>query len=1411
MDAHIDPVSSGYREQYQPQRYADVALLRAAIEAYDAEQLVEQAQFFATAARGRPKVRQEASLSTHFRYLGQAYRLSVSRLDSQHYRVTIDRHRIDVRVARLGQSECRTECLGRLHQVIVVRQEPDYDVEVDGISHRLIREDGGMVRSPSPAVVVSVHVAPGDFIEAGTRLVVLETMKVEMTISAPFSGRVARLFVTSNVYVEAGAPLVQLESRGWDNEPVAAERVQFGDAEYQVAATREDPQLRCRQILEALHSQMLGYDVDPADSKRLLSEQKAVYRLLAPDDQELQRGEDEILSIFADICSLFRRELDPVEAGLHDEQVHSAEQDLHTYLRFRAARLEQLPPVFLQNLRRALAHYGVASLEPSSRLDESLLAIYKSHQRVNSQLPAIIAMLERRLEHMDRLAPSTTEEARSLLDRLLIATQRGFPAVSDLVREVRFHYFEQPVFEQMRNKVYEEMLAHLAYLAAHPNATDRDERMGILVACPQPMQKLLTSRFPESSDEMCQLMLEVLTRRYYRIPQLGPFEHMTVDEQALAMTSYDYDGKHIHAVTTFAAYASLGTAMKSISRFVAQLPSEHDIVADFYVWRPQPLGDSEAMEREIHTLIDQAGFPRLRRLVVVVVGPSHGLVMASTQHFTYRPDENGYYEVRVYRGLHPLMSRRLNLRRLKNFNIERLPSAEDVYLFRGAAKDNPKDERLFAFAEVRDMTPLRDELERIVQLPYLERMLTEALASIREYQSQLPIHKRLPWNRVVLYVWPPLGLPLHEFHGILQKLWPATEGLGLEKIVICIKITDASTGELRDRVLHISAPGGHEIVIQEDEPKVVPISTLSEFRQKGVQLRKRGLVYPYEILHMLTPASSGTHTQVPPGDFIEYDLDEHNQLVPVDRPYGKNKAGIVVGVIRNYTPKYPEGMTRVILLGDPSHSLGSVAEPECRRIREAINLAEQFHVPLEWFALSAGAKISMDSGTENMDWVARVLRRLIEFTQAGGEVNVIVNGINVGAQPYWNAGATMLMHTRGILIMTPDGAMVLTGKQSLDYSGGVSAEDNYGIGGYERVMGPNGQAQYFAPDLGAACHLLLRHYDYTYVMPGEHFPRRAETTDPITRDVRHFPYVSNRPEDSDLTCVGDLFSNEKNAERKRPFDIRTVLAAAIDADHQHLERWRDMHDADTVVVWDAYIGGYPVALLGIESHPIPRRGFIPADGPEYLTAATLFPHSAKKAARAINSASGNRPVVVMANLSGFDGSPESMRDLELEYGAEVGRAVTNFKGPIVFCVVSRYHGGSFVVFSKVLNENLEVIALEGSYASVIGGIPAAAVVFAHEVDARTRADHRVQALQEQLAQAEGAQKAALQIQLDEITALVRSEKVGEVASAFDHIHTVQRAQRVGSVDHVIPPAKLRPYLIETLERGMERELSSYRQ
>ena len=161
-----------------------------------------------------------------------------------------------------------------------------------------------------------------------------------------------------------------------------------------------------------------------------------------------------------------------------------------------------------------------------------------------------------------------------------------------------------------------------------------------------------------------------------------------------------------------------------------------------------------------------------------------------------------------------------------------------------------------------------------------------------------------------------------------------------------------------------------------------------------------------------------------------------------------------------------------------------------------------------------------------------------------------------------------------------------------------------------------------------------------------------------------------------------------------------------------------------------------------------------------------------------------------------------MRLLQLEYGAEIGRAIVNFEGPIVFCVISRYHGGAFVVFSKALNPNMTVLAVEGSFASVIGGAPAAAVVFAGEVNERTAKDPKVRELEERVAAADDADRATLSLQLAETRASVRAEKLGEVAAEFDRVHSVQRAVEVGSVDAIIRADELRPRIIEAIEKGL---------
>ncbi len=1374
-----------------PPPHADVALLSVAIDEYDAEEAVERRGFLSSARGGRPRALHAVARKIELGYRGQNHPVVVAQVGPHRYRLEAEGGLIDVHVDRLSPFESRLRLGAARFQIVSVANTSGYLVEVDGVSHRITGDQSGVVRAPAPAVVVAVNVMAGEDVEAGATIAVLESMKLQTAVQAPRSGRVREVLARVNSQVDAGAPLVRLdraigEIAVWDAPAVSFTAPLFGDS-----ATAPDAHARAHEHLEALRAMITGYDVGPKRARTLVAEYNKLRNGLL-DDADLRREELTLLITFADLCELSRNRPTSAEED-SEERVHSPREHFHTYLHSLDVEQERLPSSFRMKLSRVLGHYGVTDLERRPELEEAVYRVFLAQQGAADQIPVIAALLQRWLDAPVVSTDPARHDMREVLDRLVVATQLRYPTVGDLARSMRFRFFDNPLIVAAREQVFAGVREHLLYLDEHPGAADYAHRIEILTAGPEPLIGLLAQRIGLNTLGL-EPMLEVLTRRYYKVRALQDVRAFQLEGRQFVTGAYELGDKHFDLISAVGDLSDLSACLSRVAGLAGAVDDPTNLVVDLYLSSDDLAADPDATASTLADALGDVPALVIARRVTVTVCERTG---AHVQ-FTFRPSQGRMPEERVIRGMHPLIGQRFDLWRLKNFTGTPLPATENTYLFHCVARDNPADERLVAFAEIHDVTPLRDAAGHVVAFPAVEGKLAACLESMRASQAERGAKPRLEANRIVLYVWPPIDVPLAELSGFARASAPMTVGAGLEAITMRVRHRTQADAEPTEVALVFSYQPGAGVRVTVTKPSTEPLATLDEYAQKVRRSRVRGTVYPYEIIPMLTGIE---------GTFIEHDLDGSGCLVPVDRPHGRNSAGIVAGVVSTPTSRYPEGMVRVALFGDPTKSLGSVAEPECARIIAALDLAEKMAAPLEWFALSSGAMISMDSGTENMDWVARALRRLITFTQGGGEVNVIVAGINVGAQPYWNAEATMLLHTKGILVMTPDSAMVLTGKHSLDYSGGVSAEDNFGIGGYDRVMGPNGQAQYWAPNLRAACETLFAHYEHTYTAPGEHTGRRAESNDPRDRDVRSYPHVHPS---SDFTTVGDIFSDEVNKERKKPFDIRTVLRAVVDQDHAVLERWAGMADADTTVVLDAHLGGYPIAMLGIESRPIPRRGWFPADGPDQWTAGTLFPRSSKKTARAINAASGNRPLVVLANLSGFDGSPESLRKMQLEYGAEIGRAIVNFEGPIIFCVISRFHGGSFVVFSSVLNSNMEVIAVEGSFASVIGGAPAAAVVFSRDVGARTSADPRVKALEAALAEADEVERPRLRVELAGLRAEVRSEKLGEVAEEFEQVHNIERALAVGSVHTIIPARELRPYLIGAVERGLSRTTANTR-
>jgi acetyl-CoA carboxylase carboxyltransferase component/biotin carboxyl carrier protein len=1387
----------------RPANSDPVALLVAAVRASDSERDTQRAAFHARAARGRPEPVDAAGVSTNLNYNGQQYRLRVFQTGPHTYRIDSGEAVAEIAITRSNDFEWTVTAAGHDRHVVVASHATGTLIELDGIAHRVDRDEGTAVRAQWPGLIVSVLVSPGQDVAEGDPLVVVEAMKMESTLRAPFAGRITSLAVLPNEQVHAGAPLVLIRPASRPDTagiaPVNGSRVTFAG----LAASDTSSRPAFERVYAALSGYLLGYELDPAALAALLDEQRSFANRTSAGDTKLLAAEDGFLDLFSDLGLLWQSERESGQQA--DLGVTTAREHLLSYVQWLDPDRAGLPDQMRRRLSKVLERYAVSGLRRSPQLEQAVVLLFGAQARRPQLAGVVTGILERRLRYRDRILPFVDDATQTRYDRLTASTREQLEFVADLARDARFRFIDEPLVEAGRAQTQARMESHLDALAEDPNRPERAERIAALVQAPQPMRQLLLRRRMAGADKGLQaVLLEIRARRWYRTRPIRDLRVVEVDGIMLCHADYDFEGRSIHLVMASTPLQDAAAVGAAVAQHLADVDPKRNPVVDLMTWRDEGQPNGDDLCAAVLDVVGAWDLGRpLWRLDVTVTSTAADVEPENqTQYFTFRPGDDGTLaEDHFYRNLHPMLAKRLELWRLENFDLTRLPSMEDVYLFHGVARDNPKDHRLFALAEVRDMTVVPDS-RGALGYPNLWRMGLQAIIAMRRARATFPERDRPKANRISLFVRPPWTVPREHWSDLAEMMIPLAGGAGLELVVLRTSIPQPD-GTLKPTVLNVDGIITRDITISEEPVRDDIVRPLTGYRQKVLTAQRLGAPYPFEILRMFAP-QPGTVGKFLPAHFVEHDLDESGEaLVPVEREPGLNSSNLLVGLLTTYTAAYPEGMTRVIMLSDPTRGLGNLAEPECRIVNAALALAADMGVPVEWFAVSSGALISMDSGTENMDWIALTLRRIIEFTQAGGEINIVVTGINVGGQPYWNAEATMLMHTRGILIMTPGSSMVLTGKQALDFSGGVSADDNFGIGGYERVMGPNGQAQYWAPSLADACELLLHHYEYTYVMPGERFPRRIQTTDPFDRDIRSFPHAA--VPDCDFTVVGDVFSAERNPERKKPFDVRSVMRSVTDQDCEPLERWKRWRGGENSVVWDARVGGISVCLLGLESRPIARRGFVPADGPPSWTSGTLFPQASRKTARAVTAASGNRPLVVLANLSGFDGSPESMRHWQLEYGAEIGRAVTNFKGPIVFVVISRYHGGAFVVFSKALNPQMEVVAVEGSYASVIGGAPAAATVFAREVRGRVNADPRVVEVKQQLARASGTEVTELRARLAAITEQVRSEKLGEAAGEFDAVHTIDRALAMGSVDRIISAADLRPYVIDALERGMAKE------
>ncbi len=921
------------RGEFAPERFADVALLAAATEAYEQDADTIRQRFLTSASRGRPELDDEVGHRIQLRHRGASYDLHVLKVAGERYRVRVDGVPVDLTVRSVSRFERRVTRGGHRHRVLTVTEGLRYFVEVDGVSHSLSRDDGGIIRAPAPGVVVSVRVRPGDEVAEGDTVAVIEMMKMELAVPAPFAGRVREVQAVINVQVDARAPLVQLD-RTVDGGPGSRTdgRLTFTDGAGEQPAAGDTLEV----VYDGLRALALGYDLEAGDTTRLLAAQAAFAaeeRRAASGD--LRRRENEFLELFTDMCALSQRVAgaaadfgggivpDAASAGI--EQAHSPQQYLYTFLRSPGRAVDAVPAWFVRRLESALARYGIQSLAwPSTPMEHALVRLFRATLRVNSLVPAVTQILDRRVEQHAWLPAQETELARERgrLNDLVLAAQSRYPGVADLADEIRFRWFDAPLLDSVLAGWRGEAEQALGYLRDDPDRGDRAQLIAGLVASPQPLRPMLLDWYRRSDARMQGVLLETATRRYYRIRELKDLQILGEPGGLCCAAEFDEPSGHVYLGVAFGELEALAELVASVSALLdavaAAGPPGQDRrgILDLHLWTDLPLRTIDEIEAALRERLAAAGWdhPRRRsallcRLDFTLTVPGKGERGAQTYHVSYVCTDEGaggdLVEDRRHRNMHPMLAERLDLGRLAEFEIERLDSVEDVYLFRGVARANSRDERLFVVAEIRDVTPALDETGQIVGLPHMERMFQQALSAIRRYQAHRTPGKRLMHNEVWLYVRPEWILRGSIWPELTRRYAPAARALGVSEVVIRVH-TPGPSGADSPAELHISTQPAGGVVMRIMPVQDRPIPPMSEYEWRVLQTQRRGAYYPYEIIKMLTPPTDAT-SDFPPGDFVEFDLDEHDRLVPVDRPYGENAANLVVGVLRNFTADASRG------------------------------------------------------------------------------------------------------------------------------------------------------------------------------------------------------------------------------------------------------------------------------------------------------------------------------------------------------------------------------------------------------------------------------------------------------------------------------------------------------------------------
>jgi acetyl/propionyl-CoA carboxylase alpha subunit len=162
---------------------------------------------------------------------GEAIAVELRRDAGGHFTGRVDEQQVEGRfqeladgqwILRIGHHVMPCHCIRRDARIEVWLGGETYVFEMARPKGRGSHTEAGGVAeeilAPMPGTVLRINVKPGDRFEAHQPLIIMESMKMEITLSAPHAGRVSEIRCRVGELVAMGSVLAKLEGSTSDAE-----------------------------------------------------------------------------------------------------------------------------------------------------------------------------------------------------------------------------------------------------------------------------------------------------------------------------------------------------------------------------------------------------------------------------------------------------------------------------------------------------------------------------------------------------------------------------------------------------------------------------------------------------------------------------------------------------------------------------------------------------------------------------------------------------------------------------------------------------------------------------------------------------------------------------------------------------------------------------------------------------------------------------------------------------------------------------------------------------------------------------------------------------------------------------------------------------------------------------------------